>query len=64
MTATEAAHFGGVYFEQRFPASMSGIILVDHQGRFAASQTAPKMAHAWLDDAGEVHASVRSNRVG
>jgi len=64
MTATEAAHQGSVYFEEHFPSSMSGIIIIDRDGQFAASQTAPKMAHAWIDDAGDVHASVRGERIG
>ena len=60
MTASQAAHQGAIYFEEQFASSMSGIIMIDHKGQFAASQTAPKMAHAWIDDAGQLQASVLS----
>ena len=60
MTVDEAAHAASLYFEQRFPASMSGVIIIDHQGRFSASQTAPKLAHGWINETAKLQISMRS----
>ena len=62
MTAPEAATAAADYFEASFPASMSGVIIIDHQANIGSSHTAPKMAHGWIDRAGDIHATVRAGR--
>lgn len=48
------------YFEACFPASMSGVIIIDHEANIGSSHTAPKMTHGWIDRGGEIHTTVRS----
>ena len=60
MSANDAAQAAAQYFEQRFPASMSGVILIDHQGRFSSSQTAPKLAHGWIAETAKPQTAMRT----
>lgn len=61
MTAPEAAIAAAHYFEANFAASMSGVIIIDHQANIGSSHTAPKMAHGWIDRNGDVRVTVRCN---
>ena len=58
MAAAEAAAAAADHFEASFPSSMSGVIIIDHGGNVGFSQTAPKMAHGWIDREGRIHTSV------
>jgi len=60
MSAGEAATAAADYFEGTFPASMSGVIIVDHEANIGSSHTAPKMARGWIDRGGDTHTTVRS----
>ena len=59
MSAQKAATAAADYFEGSFPASMSGVIIIDSEANIGSSHTAPKMAHGWIDQAGDIHATVR-----
>jgi isoaspartyl peptidase/L-asparaginase-like protein (Ntn-hydrolase superfamily) len=61
MTAGEAATAAADHFEASFPASMSGVIIIDNEANIGSSHTAPKMAHGWIDRVGDIHTTVRSD---
>ncbi|MBN1564944.1 MAG: isoaspartyl peptidase/L-asparaginase [Anaerolineae bacterium] len=58
-TAQEAADYAvKVMFERT--GGYGGIIVVDHQGEAAFAYNTPHMAVAWSDDAGNIHARIKS----
>lgn len=60
LTAVDAAQAAMRYIEERFENSNSGIIVVDRHGGISAAHTTPKIAIAWVDDAGEIRSATRS----
>ncbi len=61
MGARSAARAAAQLFDERFPTSMSGVIVIDHQGRFSAAQTAPKLAHGWMTEGSQPRTAMRSD---
>lgn len=58
-SAQEAANATAAHFENRFPNSMSGVILIDPMGRCGIAHTAPKMTCAWLGPDGIITSRVK-----
>lgn len=60
VSAQEAAQASMYYIDNIFDDSMAGIIIIDEKGNVGAAHTTPKLAHAWVDDNGDIQASVKS----
>ncbi|MEP5761232.1 MAG: hypothetical protein ABJ327_18320 [Litoreibacter sp.] len=60
LSAQEAANATAKHFENHFPNSMSGVIVIDPMGNFGIAQTAPKMTCAWVNADGGIVSRVKA----
>lgn len=58
-TAQSAADASMAYIESVIPNSMIGTIVIDKDGNLGAAHTAPKLACGWVDDEGNLRASMK-----